>query len=828
MVVLWTLVALLAAGGLGGGGALSLWYWGPDLLCPAPCVNLDRVRHWTPRQATVVLDVHGQEVARFGTEYRRVRPLRELPRYVPGAFLAVEDARFYAHAGVDPRRVLGALWANVRARRVRQGSSTITMQLARNVWPEDLPARDRGWRRKVREMAVARQLERELGKDEILERYVNTIYLGEGAYGVEAAARTYFGHGADSLSVAEAALLAALPQAPSNVNPVRAPRAAERRRNLVLGRMVEAGVVSAPEAEAARATPVHVVARAPNVVAHAGYYVDAVRALLTPVLGEQLTAGGLVIHTGLDLGAQAVAESVMAAGLQQLEAGTFEADPLVLEPAPPGRDGGPGLLQGAAVVLDPATGTVRALVGGRSWTPGAYNRATMSRRQPGSTFKPFIYGAALEHGWRAASTISDGPVSVPLSDGTLWTPRGAAAAEDTDGDGVVEAPVRTLASALAASRNAATVRLGLAVGLDTVAATARRAGLFGGPPGRHLPPSGLLGSEAVSPLALTSAYTAAFRDDGRAAPPRLVTRVSDAAGRTVWAPSDTGAVVWSHATAIRLRRMLRRVVTGGTATRVHAPGGYAGEAAGKTGTSNDGADLWFVGGTDSTVAGVWIGYDTPVSVIRGPRGTGGHVAAPIWGRLLARLSADSGAGHVLRDDPAVRDGGAAGGGEGRAAEEAEALDAVDGDSTARVAGDPGADSLSAARVPDPGTRPGESRPGVASGSPAATTPPAPPPTPPPGDGPPPLDQRSGDATGPSGLPPIVGTMVRTPEPPAPGEATPGRPAAVPEERVGSRSPSGGPPPRRRPTARPQTLCLRPPGSGGGSRLVPCRTAEELP
>lgn len=589
----------------------------------AGCPDVSRLASYQPGNASVLLDREGRPFGDLSPVRHRLVKLEDLPEHVPAAFIAVEDKRFYSHRGVDWRRVPAAALANVLAGGVREGFSTITMQLARNVFAERLPARERTLTRKLLEIRVAREIEERFTKPEILELYLNHIYFGGGAYGIDAAAQQYFGKDAKSLSLEQAALLAALPRAPSYYDPRRRPDEARARRDLVLSLMAEQGRIDAEEAEKASGRPLRLAearqAKGARVVAP--YYVQVVRELLEAELGEELYRKPLRITTAIDLDAQRAAEEELERQIRRVESGAF------------GRFTGPRLarhdasspetqyLQGAAVVLDAHTGDVLALVGGRNYEHSAYNRAVLGRRQTGSAFKPFVYAAALARGYRPSDWLQDTPYRL-AADGQVWEPKNY--------DGRFTGYI-TLRDALVHSRNVPAVRLAEAVGPDEVAELARRAGFRGE---LRRTPMLALGIAEATPLELTSAYTA-FAGDGRAVTPRFVLRVEDADGRVLWEPEVARREVMDTGVAQEMTRLLTGVVEEGTGRAVRGVG-YRGPAAGKTGTTDDWTDAWFVGYTTHRVAGVWIGFDRPRPIAT--RATGGTAPAAAWGAIMRRIA----------------------------------------------------------------------------------------------------------------------------------------------------------------------------------------------
>jgi 1A family penicillin-binding protein len=621
---LWSAVAIVIALALVAGvGLHRAWSTCGFQGCPD-------VSGLTSRQidgASLLLDRNGETFANLLATEPRLVPVATLPATMRDAILAVEDRRFYEHAGVDWRRVIGAARANLRARRFEQGFSTITMQLARNLFPDRIPGRVRSLRRKLLEVRVAREIEQRFGKDEILELYLNHISFGQGASGIEAAARFYFGRPAASLSLSESALLAALPKAPRHYDPRARPEAARVRRDLVLLLMEKQGRVSPELARAARAEPLGVTPFPPPRAQDplgSGHFAEAVRAELERVLGDSLYARPVRVWTTLDVAAQREAVTALETQLRAIEGGKLGAfKGQAYTPGPQGT--GAAYLQGAIVMMDVRTGDVLAWLGGRDYGHSQFDRVAGARRLAGSAFKPFVYAAALSSGYALSQPLVDEPLSVPLSDGTVWEPKNFG--------GSYEGRV-SVREALIASKNVPTVHLAQAVGRSRVAALAGRAGIDG----VSLEPSMALGTVAVSPLELTAAYTA-FAADGMRAAPRLVLRVETLDGRVLWTSRPARTAVVDAGVAFLVTEALRDAVDRGSGSRVRRAG-FRGVAAGKTGTTNDGTDVWFVGYTPRIAAGVWIGFDEPRPIARGA--VAGRLAAPVWGRLMASLARERG------------------------------------------------------------------------------------------------------------------------------------------------------------------------------------------
>lgn len=573
--------------------------------CPDP----SRLGDYQPGSGPVLLDREGEEIGRLHPLERHAVSLDSLPEHVPGAFLAVEDRRFHRHRGVDWIRVVGAAFRNLGARRLAEGASTVSMQLARTGFPDRIPGRERTIRRKLVEVRAARAIERRFEKDEILELYLNHIYLGGGAYGVQAAARHYFDRPASRLSPEEAALLAALARSPGYYDPRRDPERARARRDLVLQLMEEEGHLSQELMETARSRELGVVPDPPAVQApsEAPYFVQAVRGFLEDRFGEELYQSHLRVHTTLDLAVQEAAEAALLEGLAETER----------------RAGGPaGELQGAVVSLDPFTGAVRGLVGGRDFTTSRFNRATAARRQLGSAFKPFVVAAALEEGFSASQPVADRPLRVDRAGSGPWVPRNY----DNEHRGTV-----SVREALVESLNIPTARLALAVGMERVTGVAARAGIgLGGDDA----PAAALGTVALSPMDVATGY-ATLAAGGHRPTPHKVTRVEWEDGTVLYESTPDRERVLDEGVAHIVKDMLTDVVERGTGVPVRTAG-YRGPAAGKTGTTQGARDAWFAGFTDELATAVWVGHDEARPIHSGA--TGGSAAAPIWGELARRTA----------------------------------------------------------------------------------------------------------------------------------------------------------------------------------------------
>ncbi len=720
------LALLLAVAGAGGG--LFIFYkYGRDL------PDYTQLATYRPPVMTRVHAADGSLLAEYAREHRVFVPIEVIPKTLIQAFLSAEDKNFFDHPGVDIAGVVRAALTNLSnlgENRRPVGASTITQQVAKNF----LLTPEVSIERKIKEAILAFRIERALTKERILELYLNEIYLGEGAYGVAAAALNYFNKSLDTLTLAEAAFLAAVPKAPSNYHPIRRAAAAKARRNWVLSRMVEDGAIAASEARIAGDGPVQMARRDRSQIVEADYFTEEVRRFLYDRYGEDgLYEGGLSVRTTLDPRLQDIARRTLRAGLiayDQRHGWRGPVDQIELTPAwpqrlaevepPKGRGGwrlsivlelrddgatiglvsgaqaflpltemawarpwiagqrvGPAVkhpadvvapgdvvlvealegtpgsfglrqipdIQGSIVAMDPHTGRVHAMVGGYSFEETEFNRATQAMRQPGSAFKPFVYAAALENGFTPASKILDAPFVIDQGPGLgKWKP-----ANYTNR---FYGP-STLRLGLEKSRNLMTVRLAQFLGMETVVTYAKRFGIVD-----SMPPmlSMALGSGETTLLRLTAGY-AMLVNGGKTIEPTLIDRIQDRRGRTVVRHDERGCpgcsvLAWRRqaepqipdrrtqvvdpATAYQMVSMLRGVIERGTGVRVRAVGK---PLAGKTGTTNESQDTWFIGFSPDLAVGVYAGFDEPRSL--GPTEQGASVAAPIFRDFMAEALADT-------------------------------------------------------------------------------------------------------------------------------------------------------------------------------------------
>jgi penicillin-binding protein 1A len=570
------------------------------------CPSTAEIQAFQPSEGGRVLDRNGRLIGRLAVVRRINVSIDSVPKFVQAAFIATEDKRFYDHNGLDWRAFFRAMGRNIRALGIREGASTITMQVAHNSFLQQR-YHGRSPLRKLIEMRIARLLEKDLTKDQILEHYLNVIYMGNGVNGVEAASRDLFGKSVTQINLAEAAMLAALPKAPSSYSP-RADRVkAIQRRNLVLGLMVEQGYLSAGVADKAKASPLRIAEEEwrPS-LADEPSAIDAVRAVVDSVLPDVLKDGDVTVLTTLDYGLQKAADRVVA---KQVIAITRETQ------ASFGRT--PEVAQGAYVAMDPQTGDIRAMVTGRRTQRRQFNHATSAKRQPGSAFKPFVYAAAVAAGYPPSAIVDDEPIEVDMGH-EVWAP----ANYNDEYHGQI-----TMREALIASANAATVIVSQKVGTQHVVTAAHNNGIVSA---LQNVPSIALGALEVTPVELVSAY-APFGNGGYRVRPRLVTKILAPDGTVLREFENVKLPAMNPQDAYEITSMLRGVVDFGTGRAIRDYGIDV-PIAGKTGTTNSGADVWFVGFSPTLVAGVWFGYDTPRPISY--NATGGRLAAPAWAEIF--------------------------------------------------------------------------------------------------------------------------------------------------------------------------------------------------
>ena len=654
---------------------------------------------YRPKLPLRVLSSDGELIAEFGEERRNLTPIEDIPPVMINAVLAIEDARFYEHSGVDYIGLLRAALANLSQAK-SQGASTITMQVARNVYLSS----EKSYLRKIYEVLLTMKLEAMLSKDQILEIYMNQIFLGHRAYGFASAAQVYYGKQLKELSVAEAAMLAGLPKAPSAYNPITNPKRARARQLYIIERMQENGFITAEQARAAKDEQLVLRRDSSKQALHAEHLAEMVRQVVYEQYGAETYTRGLTVHTTLDASAQRAAHAALRRGVLDFERRqhyrgpekfiSLPADPkaraeavddviashpdsgelktaVVLEAsprkvvvvrsddepititgeglrpvqsgladkAPPNLKLRPGAVvrvvksehgwdltqmpevESALIALDPRNGDIRALVGGFDFEKNKFNHVTQAWRQPGSSFKPFIYSAALEKGVTPATMVNDGPLyfNAGVTGSQPWEPKNY--------DGKFEGQM-TVRTALAKSKNMVSIRILQTVGASEAQSWVTR---FGFDADKHPPYLTMaLGAGSVTPLQMAAGY-GVFANGGRYAAPRFISRITDHKGKVLQEsrppePEENPQVI-DERNAFMMNQLLNEVTRSGTAARAQAtlrrPDLY-----GKTGTTNDAMDAWFVGYQPNLVAAVWVGYDNPRNL--GSRETGGGLSLPIW------------------------------------------------------------------------------------------------------------------------------------------------------------------------------------------------------
>ena len=550
--------------------------------------RIESLEEYAPLEASRVYSSDDKLIAEYYVERRTFVPYYKIPDYVKHAFVAIEDERFYRHHGIDFIGIARALYQDIRAGRIVQGGSTITQQLAKLLFLKP----ERSLSRKIKEAALSIQIEKRYTKDEIIGLYLNQAYFGTNAYGIEAASRTYFDKTVEDLDISEAALLAAIPRAPSYYSPFRNPEKALRRRNLVLKKMLGLGYITGDQYREAREEPLPENPHRRHY--SAPYFVELIRTKLEEEYSNNLYTTGLKIHTTLDMGMQKTAEKAVLHGIASIE-----------KRVQPG-------VQAALIAVDLKTGGIKAMVGGTDFWQTQFNRATQALRQPGSAFKPVVYLAALNDGLIPEDTILDEEVGYPTPDNKeVWIPENY--------EKIYNGKV-TLTEALAHSLNSATVCLADMIGIRDIVKTARSLGITNT---IHPYLSSAIGASEVTPLEMTYAYAAL--SEGYRIKPLYIERIQDRDGLTLRENYPEFKRVIDEGVVDEIRYMLRSVILEGTGRKARI---IQRSVYGKTGTTNDYTDAWFVGFDDQLAVGVWVGRDdhTPI----GKKETGSRAALPIW------------------------------------------------------------------------------------------------------------------------------------------------------------------------------------------------------
>jgi len=617
LVVLGMFICLVSMGaGIGVGSWASV--------C-RDCPSVAQIYTWEPKSSTKVFAQDSQLIAEFFQERRTPIEISSLPEHVTRAFVAIEDKRFFQHNGLDYRRIFSAALGNLLSGEVKGGGSTITQQLARNMFPEEIGFRQR-LARKLKEAHVAKEIERVYTKDQILEAYINQIHYGHGWHGIETAAQHYYGKHAAQLNPAEAAMLAAVVKLWGRYSPFLEPESALQRRNTVLTQMAKQDYLTKEDAERWKREPLPQEPTGGYTARFAPYFVEWIRIGLDQRFGADLYKRGFRVYTTLDADMQRAAQVALDSGFARIERGSRFRHPRYAEVKADGKIPNTRempYLQGVFIATDPSTGAIRALIGGRDFKDSKFNRATQALRQPGSVFKPFVLATAIASGIPVSHVLVDEPFAMEQVDGTLWTPKNF----DPDYRGAI-----TLRETLKFSVNIPTIKLALEIGMEPIVQQARRMGIT-----TPIPPypATAIGAGEMIPLQVAEAYST-FATNGIRAKPFAVTRVEDADGRLLYETRPERSIALDSTSNAIVRDLMRDVVDHGTAYPVRNPAEgnlpYEIPAAGKTGTNNDATDIWFAGFTPNLLAVVWYGFDRPQKII--PGAAGGIYAAPVFGQFM--------------------------------------------------------------------------------------------------------------------------------------------------------------------------------------------------
>jgi penicillin-binding protein 1A len=557
--------------------------------------NIKLLEEYIPLESSRVYSSDGKIIAELYLERRTFVPHYQIPDHVKKAFISVEDIRFYNHPGVDLIGIMRALWHDIKAGGIVEGGSTITQQLARMLFLKP----DRSIKRKIKEAALSIQIEKRYTKDEILGMYLNQAYFGTRAYGIEAAAQTYFDKSGRSLSIAEAALLASLPKAPSIYSPFKNPQKAKERRTVVLKQMLDHKFITAAQFEEAEKA---LLPLTPHFRKYdAPFFIESLRQNLETKYGNELYTSGYKIYSTLDFGIQQIAEESVARGISSIEKRVKLG------------------VEAALIAIDMRTGHIKAVAGGSNFWKNQFNRATQALRQPGSAFKPFVYITAIENGMTSDGIINDSPISFGgAKPGQKWNPHNY--------DGKYYGSV-TLKTALAKSLNCATVRLAASIGIDNIIEMAKRLGIKNELQ-PYLPLA--IGASDVTLIDMVSAYSAFA--SGYRAKPILYERILNRDGIVIEETKPVLEDLLSEEDVKEMKILLQAVIEEGTAQKAKE---LKRSVYGKTGTTNEYTDAWFIGFDDRLVVGVWVGRDdhTPI----GPKETGARAALPIWIEFMKKV-----------------------------------------------------------------------------------------------------------------------------------------------------------------------------------------------
>jgi penicillin-binding protein 1A len=557
--------------------------------------KLQSLEEYQPIESSKVYSTDGKVIAELYIERRTYIPYYEIPDHLKKAFISIEDIRFYNHSGVDFIGIMRALWHDIMAGEIVQGGSTITQQLARLLFLKP----ERNISRKIKEAALSIQIEKRYTKDEILGMYLNQAYFGTRAYGIEAASQAYFGKSTKDLTIAESALLASIPKAPSVYSPFKNPQKAKERRTMVLKQMLKNKFITQEQYDGAINSPLPVIPHSRKY--DAPYFIENLRQELETVYGNKLYTSGYKIYSTLDSGMQQIAEESIKHGLSSLE-----------KRVPPG-------VEAALIAIDIRTGQIKAMVGGSNFWKNQFNRATQALRQPGSAFKPFVYITAIDSGMTSQDRINDSPISFKgARPGQRWRPN------NYDGKYYGDVSLKT---ALAKSLNSATIRLAAKVGIENIIKMAKSLGIKSNLQ-PYLPLA--LGASDVTLMDIVSAYTTFAT--GYRTMPMLYEKIVNRDGVVIEEKKPVIEELLPKEDVDEMKILLKAVTDEGTAQRAKEIGR---SIYGKTGTTNDYTDAWFIGFDDRFAVGVWVGRDDHTSI--GPKETGARAALPIWIEFMKKV-----------------------------------------------------------------------------------------------------------------------------------------------------------------------------------------------
>jgi penicillin-binding protein 1A len=591
------------------------WFIGLMITYYQEIPPLSELEGYKPSLTSKIYDINENLIAQLFLEQRTLVPLYKIPKYLKDAIIVTEDENFYKHWGIDFGGIIRAFIFNLLHMKIEQGGSTITQQLARNLFL----TQERTISRKIKEAMLALKIEYKYTKNEILQMYLNQVYFGSGAYGVEAASRTYFGKHVEELTLPECALLAGLPRAPNEYSPYKNPERAKKRRDRIINRLIKKKYITEEQGNIAKATPIELHKTESK---NAPYFVEYIRQQLEETYGSNLVyKGGLSVYTTLDLSLQDIAQRVAAKGLEDAAIKIAKELGIPVENIYDNEFKKNIPLQIALVAIDPKTGHIRAMIGGRDFSESEFNRATQAKRQPGSAFKPFIYTAAIDNGFTAADIILDSPIVITDNDGTIWKPENY--------EKKFFGPT-TLRKAIANSRNVVTLKLLTKVGVNAVHSYAHKMGIKS-KLSRNL--SLAFGTSEVTLLELTSAF-ATFPNMGTKIEPISIVSIKDSSGKIIEETSPNIQEVLKPETAYIMTSMLQSVINEGTAQGIRRLG-FKYDCGGKTGTTDNQSDVWFIGFTSDLVCGIWVGFDDRRSL--GNLITSSNTPVPIWAEFMLEV-----------------------------------------------------------------------------------------------------------------------------------------------------------------------------------------------